>query len=50
MVIKYNDIRVVMLSYLRRHPRGQFNLQGGSIQHFYETDGFSLDETDLENL
>ncbi len=50
MAVKYDDLRVVMLSYLRMHPRDQFNLIGGSIQRFYETEGFQLDETDLENL
>jgi len=51
MSVDYNNIRAVMLEYLRSYPNGQFNLIGdSSIPHLFQERGFTLDQGDFELL
>jgi len=51
MSVDYNNIRTVMLEYLKRSPSGEFNLvRGSSIHHLFQERGFTLDKGDLEVL
>ena len=51
MAIEYNNIRTIMLEYLRSHPNGQFNLIGDqSLFRLFSERGFTLDDDDLEVL
>ena len=51
MTVEYNNLRSVMLEYLRIHPNGQFNFIGdSSIPSLFQERGFTLDEGDLETL
>lgn len=50
MAVDYNDLRSVMLDYLKTHPRGQFNLISDSIQQFYTERGFPMAPSDFETL
>lgn len=51
MPVDYNNLRSVMLEYLRIHPNGQFNFMGDpTIPNLFQERGFTLDEGDLETL
>ncbi len=50
MAVEYNNLRSVMLEYLKTHPHGQFDLISNSISLFFKKSGLELDQNDLEIL
>ena len=49
MAVEYNNLRALMLDYLKSRPKGQFDMTG-PILRFYESRDFKLGESDFEKL
>jgi len=51
MTVEYNNLRSLMLEYLRSNPNGQFDLiENSSIYLFFQEHGFTLGKRDQETL